>query len=314
MTQKELARKGIISRETRLVAVREHISPEELAKKVGQGSVIILKNPNGKPIGIGAGLSIKINANIGTSTDFCNLSAELKKLTTAVKFGADTIMDLSTAGPLDKIRKKIVSTSPVPVGTVPVYQAVIESTRQEKALIKMKADKLFEVIEKNAEDKVSFVTAHCGVTLQVIEKLKKHPRVTDVVSRGGAFLLTWMMANNKENPLYEQFDRLLEIARRYDLILSLGDGLRPGSLADATDASQIEELSVLGELTRRAWEQDVQIMVEGPGHLPLNEIEANILLEKKICSGAPFYVLGPLVTDIAPGYDHITSAIGPAPA
>ncbi|GAH21313.1 unnamed protein product, partial [marine sediment metagenome] len=200
----------------------------------------------------------------------------------------------------------------LPLGTVPIYQAAIESIAEEGALIKMKKDKIFQVIERQAEDGVDFITVHCGLTRQTLERLRGEGRVTDIVSRGGAFLTCWMVANDEENPLYEEYDRLLEIAKKYDLTLSLGDGLRPGSLADSTDRAQIQELILLGELAKRAWEQDVQVMVEGPGHLLFSEIEANILLEKKLCHGAPFYVLGPVVTDIAPGYDHITSAIGGA--
>ena len=313
MLERESALKGIISKGVRYVAGREKINPEILAEKVAEGRVVILRHRN-TYLGIGDGLKIKVNANIGTSPDIVDVHSEVEKLKAACKYGADTVMDLSTGGDIDKIRKTIVERSPVPIGTVPVYQAAIESIEETGALIKMDPEKLFEVIERHAEDKVSFVTLHCGITFKTLERLRRSPRKTMVVSRGGAFLISWMLANEKENPLYEHFDRVLEIARKYDLVLSLGDGMRPGGIVDATDNSQIDELLTLGELTKTAWDSGVQVIIEGPGHIPLNEIPANVVLQKKICKGAPFYVLGPLVTDIAPGYDHITSAIGAAVA
>jgi phosphomethylpyrimidine synthase len=221
-------------------------------------------------------------------------------------------MDLSTGGDLTEIRTKILQACPVPLGTVPIYQAVVETIAEQGALIKMQPDKIFEVIERQAQEGVDFITVHCGVTWASFDRLRGQGRLTDIVSRGGAFLITWMVANERENPLYEQYDRLLDLAQRYDLTLSLGDGLRPGSLADATDRAQVQETIILGELTKRAWERDVQVMIEGPGHVPIDQIEANVLLEKKLCYGAPFYVLGPLVTDVASGYDHIACAIGGA--
>ncbi|HOM27573.1 MAG TPA: phosphomethylpyrimidine synthase ThiC [bacterium] len=309
--EKEIAKKGIISEAVKKIAKEEGLEEEELAKKVSEGKIIILKHKD-KVVGIGEGLRTKINANIGTSPDVCDIKLELEKLKIAEKYGTDTVMDLSTGGNIDEIRKKILKESNVPVGTVPIYQAGIEAIKEKGGIIKMNEDKIFETIEKQAEDGVSFVTVHCGVNLKTIERLKKNPRKTLVVSRGGAFLISYILANEKENPLYKNFDRLIEIAKKYDLVLSLGDGLRPGGLIDSTDISQIEELLTLGELTKYAWENNVQVIIEGPGHIPINEIESNVLIEKKICKGAPFYVLGPIVTDIAPGYDHITSAIGGA--
>ncbi|MEK7396092.1 MAG: phosphomethylpyrimidine synthase ThiC, partial [Candidatus Poribacteria bacterium] len=265
-----------------------------------------------KPSGIGAGLTTKINANLGTSTDQPSLSNEMEKLEIAIKYGADAVMDLSTGGDLDEIRRRFLDESPITIGSVPIYSAAVEAVRNEKAIVEMTDDDIFRAIERHVSDGIDFITVHCGTTLEVLKRLQSQGRVADVVSRGGAFLIEWMIYNEQENPLYEQFDRLLEIAKEYDATLSLGDGLRPGCLADATDRPQIQELIILGELASRARKVGVQVMIEGPGHVPLNEIEANVMLEKKLCNGAPFYVLGPLTTDIAPGYDHITSAIGGA--
>ncbi len=315
MTQLEKARKGEITPEMQWVAKEEGIHIEDLLSEMARGRIIITKNKNRKierPIGIGKGLSVKVNANIGTSSDHASIEEELLKLEVSLKAGADTVMDLSTGGNLKEIRKAIIAKASCPIGTVPIYEAVIRVVKEKGGLIKMTADDLFEVIEEHALQGVDFITVHCGVTLSALERLKKQGRITDIVSRGGAFLTTWMLYHEKENPLYEQFDRLLEIAKKYDLTLSLGDGLRPGSLSDATDRAQIEELITLGELTKRAWDAGVQVMIEGPGHVPLDQIETNILLEKRLCDEAPFYVLGPLVTDIASGYDHIACAIGGA--
>jgi phosphomethylpyrimidine synthase len=309
--EKEIAKKGIISQAVKKISEVEGVSPEEISKKVADGRIVILKHKN-RYLGIGESLRTKINANIGTSPDVCDINFEIKKLKAAEKYGTDTVMDLSIGGDIDEIRRKIIKESNVPVGTVPIYEAAIESIREKGGIVKMDGEKIFKVIEKHAEDGVSFITVHCGVNLKAIERLRKNPRKSLVVSRGGAFLISWMVTNEKENPLYKNFDRLIEIAKKYDLVLSLGDGLRPGGLIDSTDSSQIEELLTLGELTKYAWDENVQIIIEGPGHIPINEIEANVLLEKKICNGAPFYVLGPIVCDIAPGYDHITSAIGGA--
>ena len=315
MTQLSEARKGNITPVMKQVAKEEGLNPEFIRDGVVRGEIIIPKNVKHTllhPKAIGRGTKTKVNTNIGTSTDQVNLELELEKLKIASEAGTDTVMDLSTGGDLDKIRRSILKSCSLPLGIVPIYQAVIESISQHRTLVKMEKDKVFRVIERQAEDGVDFITVHCGLTRQSLERLKKEGRITNIVSRGGAFLTTWMVANDKENPLYEEYDRLLEIAKRYDLTLSLGDGLRPGCLADSTDRAQIQELILLGELAKRAWEQDVQIMIEGPGHIPLPEIKANVLLEKKLCHNAPFYVLGPVVTDIAPGYDHLTSAMGGA--
>ena len=315
MTQLELARGGIVSPEMKLVAQVEGIDVELVGQGVAQGTIVIPANTKHKIAsycGIGKGLRTKVNANIGTSSDHSDLDAELEKLRVAVEYKADTVMDLSTGGDIGAIRRAILSQSPIPLGTVPIYQAGIEAIERRGAIVKMSADDLFSVIEQQAEEGVDFMTVHCGVTLAAIERLKRQGRVTDIVSRGGAFLLGWTLHHQRENPLYEQYDRLLQIARKCDVTLSLGDGLRPGSLADATDRAQVEELLILGELVERAWKTGVQVMVEGPGHLPLDHISANVQLEKSLCQGAPFYVLGPLVTDIAAGYDHICGAIGGA--
>jgi len=315
MTQLELAKEGIISSQMKLVAQQEGVDAEFIRQGVAKGTIVIPANINHTnlvPCGIGQGLKTKVNANIGTSSDFGSIDTELEKLRVAIDCGADTVMDLSTGGDISAIRRAIIASSSVPIGTVPIYQAGIEAIDKHGAIVKMTVDDLFAGIEEHARDGVDFITVHCGVTQSAIAKLKQQGRVTDVVSRGGAFLIGWMLYNERENPLYEYYDRLLEIAREFDVTLSLGDGMRPGSLADATDRAQVEELLVIGELVQRAQQAGVQAMVEGPGHLPLNQIEANVQLEKAICKGAPFYVLGPLVTDIAAGYDHITGAIGGA--
>jgi len=315
MTQLSEAKKGKITSEMRKVAKEEGLAPELIRDGIAKGEVIIPKNTKHnlpQPKAIGKGTKTKVNTNIGTSTDYVDLDYELKKLKIAQEAGTDTVMDLSTGGDLDMIRRTILKSCRLPLGTVPVYQAAVETIAETGALVKMKPDKIFGVIERQAEDGVDFVTVHCGLTRETLERLKGEGRITDIVSRGGAFLTTWMVANDKENPLYEQYDRLLEIAKRYDLTLSLGDSLRPGCLADSTDRAQIQELILLGELAKRAWEAEVQVMIEGPGHIPFTEVKTNVLLEKKLCHNAPFYVLGPVVTDVAPGYDHITSAIGGA--
>lgn len=315
MTQLELAKESIISSPMKLVAQQEGVDAEFIRQGVAKGTIVIPANINHTnlvPCGIGQGLRTKVNANIGTSSDFGSIDTELEKLRVAIDYGADTVMDLSTGGDISAIRRTIIASSSVPIGTVPIYQAGIEAIDKRGAIVKMTVDDLFAGIEEHAGDGVDFITVHCGVTQSAVAKLKQQGRVTDVVSRGGAFLIGWMLHNERENPLYEYYDRLLEIAREFDVTLSLGDGMRPGSLADATDRAQVEELLVIGELVQRAQQAGVQAMVEGPGHLPLNQIEANVQLEKAICKGAPFYVLGPLVTDIAAGYDHITGAIGGA--
>ncbi len=309
------ARNGTITEIMERVAADEGIDKALLCGYIASGKATILANNRHKnftPKGVGKGLSVKVNANIGTSTEKIDIKVELEKLRMAKEAGADAVMDLSTGGNLDEIRKIIIEEAGIPLGTVPIYQAAVETVKKRKAITNMEPDDLFDVIERHGEDGVDFVTVHCGVTQSSIERLRKQGRITDIVSRGGAFLTEWMIVNKKENPLYEQFDRLIEIAKKYDMTLSLGDGLRPGCIADATDRGQIEELIILGELCAEALKNGVQVMIEGPGHVPINQIEMNILLQKRICNDAPFYVLGPVVTDIAPGYDHITSAIGGA--
>jgi len=315
MTQLEQARKGTLTKAMKKVAKDERIDPQLLLKLIAQGKVVIPFNPIHSPLrptGIGRSLRTKVNVNLGTSADFPRLADELKKVDIALKYETDAIMDLSTGGDLKKIRRRILDHAPVPLGTVPVYQAAIEAIDRRGSIVDMTIDDLFAAIEGQAQEGVDFMTVHCGLTQKAIDRLKKQGRVADIVSRGGAFHLAWMLHNEKENPLYANYDRLLAIARRYDITLSLGDGLRPGSILDATDRPQIEELLTLGELVKLAWEAGVQVMVEGPGHIPLDQVEMNIKLEKRVCHEAPFYVLGPLVTDIAPGYDHIVSAIGGA--
>ena len=317
MTQLAKARAGITTPEMEMVAEKEQVDVVTLRDKVAQGRVVIpanIKHKGLEPCGVGEGLLIKVNANIGTSSDKAIIEEELAKLAAAIDAGADTVMDLSTGGDIDLCRRKILEASKVAVGTVPIYQAVVESGEERGGLVHLTVDDIFEVIEKQVADGVDFITVHCGLTRAALEQLKGQGRVTDIVSRGGSFLTTWMLHNERENPLYEYFDRLLTIAKAYDVTLSLGDGLRPGCLADATDRAQIHELMTLGELTKWAWKQDVQVMIEGPGHVPLNQIKANVLLQKQLCHNAPFYVLGPLVTDVAAGHDHVACAIGGAVA
>jgi phosphomethylpyrimidine synthase len=315
MTQLEHARRGRLTKTIRTVAKAEKIHPDSLLPLIASGRVVIPYNPNhspARPCAIGRSLRTKVNVNIGTSADFPSLTDELRKVDIAIKYETDTIMDLSTGGDLGRIRRRVLARSPVPLGTVPVYQAAIEAIDRRRSIVKMTVDDLFAAIEAQAQKGVDFMTVHCGLTQKAIDRLKKQKRVADIVSRGGAFHLAWMLHHNAENPLYAHYDRLLDIARRYDITLSLGDGLRPGSIIDATDRPQIEELLTLGELVQRAWDAGVQVMVEGPGHVPLDQVEMNVKLQKRVCHEAPFYVLGPLVTDIAPGYDHIVSAIGGA--
>lgn len=311
-TQMQAARQGVVTPQMAQVLAQEKISREDLLARTAAGRIAIPANHrhvNLQARGIGQGLSTKINVNLGVSEDCCNVSLELDKVRRAIELKADAIMDLSTFGATREFRRRTIEISPIMIGTVPVYDAV---ARYGKDVPAISVDEFFDTVAAHAEDGVDFVTIHAGLTQMAVARLRQSPRLTHVVSRGGSVLLHWMTANARENPFYEHFDRLLEICRQHDVTISLGDGLRPGSLHDATDAAQIQELIVLGELTLRAWKADVQVMIEGPGHMPLNEIAANMLLEKKLCHGAPFYVLGPLVTDVAPGYDHITSAIGGA--
>ncbi|MDP2938876.1 MAG: phosphomethylpyrimidine synthase ThiC [Candidatus Omnitrophota bacterium] len=315
MTQIEAAKKNQITSLMLKVSAKENIPPQILCKKVSQGRIVIPKNKNHKIkriCGIGEGLTTKVNANLGTSTDKVSLKAELKKLKIAIEAGADTVMDLSVGGNLKAVRREILRESSVPVGTVPIYEAAVEASRINGSILKMSKEQMLSVIESQAAEGVDFFTIHCGITEGSLSLLKKHKRILDIVSRGGAILATWMSFHHQENPFYENFDEILKICYKYDVTLSLGDSLRPGSIIDATDKLQIKELSLLGKLAKRAREFNVGVMIEGPGHIPINQIQKNVLLEKKLCGNAPFYVLGPLVTDVAAGYDHITAAIGGA--
>jgi len=315
LTQIEIARSGKISPEVRAAARREGVDPKAIRAGVAEGTIVVLKNRLRRgltPLAIGRGLTVKVNANIGSSRDLSSVKNELKKLRAALEVKTDTVMDLSTGEPVDKIRVEILKNCPVPLGTVPIYGAALKALRRGKSFVELEPEEFFAEVELQAEQGVDFMTVHVGVNREAAQVLKKNRRVLGVVSRGGVLTLEWMKYNRRENPLFENYDRLLQIARKYEIVLSLGDGMRPGCLADATDRSQLKELHTLGQLVRRSWEAGVQVMVEGPGHLPMNEIESNVLLEKKLCSGAPFYVLGPLVTDLAAGYDHITGAIGGA--
>ncbi len=306
-TQMSCARQGMVTEQMRIVAAKEGLEPEAVRQEVAAGRLVIPANVNHaalSPIGIGAVAGVKINANIGNSALSSDIETELCKLHVSINFGADTVMDLSSGGDIDAIRRAIIEASPLPVGTVPIYQVAADLERMED----MTAEALFEMIEHQAEQGVDFMTVHCGLLREHVPLTQR--RVTGIVSRGGGLLAQWMMHHNRQNPLYERFDELCDIARRYDVTLSLGDGLRPGSLIDASDAAQFAELETLGELTERAWAKDVQVIIEGPGHVPLDQIEMNVRRQQEVCHGAPFYVLGPLVTDVAPGYDHITSAIG----
>jgi phosphomethylpyrimidine synthase len=303
------ARKGQITGEMEYVARREKLSPELIRDEVARGRMIIpanINHSNLEPMAIGVASSCKINANIGNSATTSNIAEELDKLQYAVKFGADTVMDLSTGGNIPEIRKAIIAESPVPIGTVPIYEALSRVRRVEDLNINV----MLEVIEEQAEQGVDYMTIHAGVLVQYVPLAAK--RITGIVSRGGAILAEWMVKNHRQNLLYEHFDEISKILQKYDVSYSLGDGLRPGCIADASDAAQFAELKTLGELTKRAWEYDVQVMIEGPGHIPLDQIEMQVIKEREMCHEAPFYTLGPLVTDIAPGYDHITSAIGAA--
>lgn len=315
MTQIKAARQGLITPAMQQVAKKEGVAPDFVLQGIVDGNVVMPGNVRHKglePCGIGKGLRTKVNANIGTSSAFYDVKAEMEKLRIALKYQADTMMDLSTGGDIRATRRAILEACPVALGTVPIYQAGIEAIEKSGAIVNMTVDGMFGAIEEQARDGVDFMTVHCGVTQAAVARLKQQRRVADIVSRGGSFMMGWMLHHERENPLYEFYDRLLEIAAAYDVTLSLGDGMRPGSLSDATDRSQIEELLTLGELVERARQADVQVMVEGPGHIPLDQIVTNIQLEKAVCKGAPFYVLGPLVTDIGAGYDHVTGAIGGA--
>lgn len=316
MSIREDALKGTATPLFEQCAAREGVSVEALIAGIAEGTICLPKNNHHdfeKVMAIGKGLSTKVNANIGASKDMPEVGQELQKLCVCLKAGADAVMDLSMGSNLNAIRREILKNCPIPLGTVPIYQSISEVVEaQGKKIGEVTVDQIFKTIEKQAQDGVDFMTIHCGITRNTLDRIRNHPRLMGVVSRGGSFTIEWMSFNNKENPMYERFDDLLAILKEHEVTLSLGDGIRPGCLADATDRGQVQELIHLGELTQRAWEAGVQVMIEGPGHMPMNQIEANILLQKRLCHGAPFYVLGPLVTDIAPGYDHITGAIGGA--
>ena len=313
-TQMDAARKGIVTPQMEDVLAAEAISQADLLAGMAAGAIALPANihhQNLKGIAVGAGLTTKVNVNLGVSKDCCCFDGELKKAVMAMEMQAHSVMDLSVSGDTRAFRRKLVAQVPMMIGTVPIYDTL---TRTGKKGWDITLDEWFETVEIHAADGIDFITIHAGLTKKAVESIRANPRLTGVVSRGGAILMEWMVKNEKENPFYEHFDRLLDICEAHDICISLGDGLRPGCLKDATDAPQIEELITLGELTKRAWQRNVQVMIEGPGHVPLNEIEMNMKMQKKLCHNAPFYVLGPLVTDIAPGYDHITSAIGGAVA
>ncbi|HHT9110367.1 MAG TPA: phosphomethylpyrimidine synthase ThiC [Candidatus Brocadiaceae bacterium] len=315
MTQLLQARQNIITREMRQVAKDEGLDPEYIRSRIAEGKIIIPVNKKRKATtvcGIGVGLKTKVNANIGTSADYADIATELEKLQVLEEAGADAVMDLSTGGDLRVIRKKIIERATITVGSVPIYEAAVKAVQRKQSIVDMTAKDMLDAIQLHCEDGVDFITVHCGATKGVLKHLKENKRICGVVSRGGTFLVEWMIHKGLENPLYEHYDDILAIAREYDVTMSLGDALRPGALADAFDRAQVYELNVLAELAQRALEAGVQVMVEGPGHVPLNQITAQVQLQKELCKGVPFYVLGPIVTDVAPGYDHITSAIGGA--
>ena len=311
-TQMDAARKGILTKELLAVAKKEQMEPEKLVKLVAAGQVVIPANKCHTcldPNGIGSALRTKINVNLGTSRDLNDLDMELQKVNDAVAMGAESIMDLSSFGDTQKFRRKLTAECPAIIGTVPIYDAVVY---YHKPLREITSEEWLQIAEMHAKDGVDFLTIHVGINKNTAERFKKMKRLTNIVSRGGSIIFAWMEMTGQENPFYEHFDRLLDICQEYDVTLSLGDACRPGCLEDATDVSQLEELLTLGELTRRAWEKNVQVMIEGPGHMPLDQIAANMKIQQSVCKGAPFYVLGPLLTDVAPGYDHITAAIGGA--
>ncbi|MDG5814593.1 phosphomethylpyrimidine synthase ThiC [Chitinispirillales bacterium ANBcel5] len=316
MTRVEQAKAGIITDEIKFAAQKEGLDPEQLRQHVADGSIVIVRNNlrTVEPLTLGTKTRIKINANIGTSSSLSDIEEELEKMRVSVKHGADAIMDLSTAGDLAAIRKALIEQCPVAIGTVPLYEMAVIARQNEKSILDLSADDMFEVIENHCKQGVDFLTLHCGVTRQSVERFKEVKRLAGATSRGGTIIMEWIHHNKKENPLYEQYDRLLDICAQYDVAVSLGDGFRPGALYDATDRVQIEELIILGDLVKKARNKNVGVFVEGPGHVPLHQVKANIEIQKTLCNNAPFYVLGPLVTDISPGYDHITAAIGGAVA
>ncbi|MBU0701934.1 phosphomethylpyrimidine synthase ThiC [bacterium] len=314
-TQLELARKGEITALMQEVAQNEGVSPEFVMDGIAAGRIVIPNNINrkAKAVGIGKGLRTKVNASIGTSSDIIDLEMELEKARVAQQYGADTLMELSTGGDLDMIRQRVLKEIDLPVGNVPLYQAAIYSIREYGTVVKMKEDFIFEVMEKQLQDGLSFMAVHCGINTITLERLRKQGyRHGGMVSRGGAFMTAWMTHNEKENPLYSQFDRVVGLFKKYDAVLSLGNGMRAGAIHDSTDRAQIQELIINSELAKQAQDEGVQVIVEGPGHIPIDEIEANVILQKRLSNEAPFYMLGPITTDVAPGYDHVTAAIGAA--
>ena len=312
-TQMQSAREGKITDAMKYVAEVEQLPVEQIRQGVACGKIALCANINHtslKPCGVGEGLKTKVNANIGTSSTFPDIEPELEKLDEAIKCGADSVMDLSTGNNIDLSRQRIIEHSTVMVGTVPIYQAAVRAIREHGAIVAMTEEDILHTIEAQAKDGADFMTIHCGVSREAIERMRRQKREMDIVSRGGSFIAAWILHNERENPFFERYDDILDICEKYDVTISLGDGMRPGCIADATDRGQLTELITLGELVDRAWRRGVQVMVEGPGHVPFNQIETNMKLEKSLCRNAPFYVLGPLVTDVAPGYDHITAAIG----
>jgi phosphomethylpyrimidine synthase len=314
MTRVEQAKAGIITEEMKAASIKEGIPVEKLREGIADGSIVLVRNTlrNIEPLVLGSPSRIKINANLGTSSSKAEISEELEKMRIAVHHGADAIMDLSTAGDLEKIRNQLIKDCPVAIGTVPLYEIALRARRNGKSVLETTADDMFEVIEDHCKAGVDFLTIHCGVNRQTVARFKEVKRLAGATSRGGTIIMEWIHVNDKESPLYEEYDRLLDILAKYDVAMSLGDGFRPGALYDATDRVQIEELIVLGDLVKRARAKNVGVFVEGPGHVPLNQVVTNIQIQKTLCNNAPFYVLGPLVTDVTPGYDHISGAIGGA--
>lgn len=308
------AKEGVLSPEVKRIAEIEGVSVDTVLSLFAKGEIVIFKNSMRKiePVAVGRGLSTKVNANIGSSPDMFDIEAELEKLRISVEYGADTIMDLSTGGDVSSFRKKIIEESPVPLGTVPIYEAAVLMMSRKKSFMEMTIEDYLKIVRDQAEDGVDFMTIHSGVTRDSLESLRSQERLIGITSRGGSILAEWITMNKKENPLYEYYDEILDILAEYNIVISLGDGLRPGCIKDASDRGQIHEMILLGQLARRAREKGVQAIIEGPGHVPLDMIADNMKLEKAICDNAPYYVLGPIVTDVAPGYDHITSAIGGA--
>ncbi|MCL1855907.1 MAG: phosphomethylpyrimidine synthase ThiC [Clostridia bacterium] len=316
MTQREYALAGQTTEEMRIVSEEERMPLADLIRALQSGEIALVKNIRRsiKPLAVGKGLRTKVNVNLGTSEHASNMEFELEKMRLSIRYKADAIMDLSTGGDINAIRRRILAESAVALGTVPLYQIAHDTVKSGRKMHEMTINDILRVIREQAEEGVDFMTLHCGITKETLKHYQRSNRQGGIVSRGGGILLEWIAVNRQENPLYEHYDEILDILREYDVTISIGDGMRPGCLKDATDRCQVGELLLLGELTERAWAKGVQVMIEGPGHIPLNEVTANMLLEKKLCKGAPFYVLGPLVVDIAPGYDHITGAIGGAVA